>query len=278
MITSHRSAPAPASIPSFWDQQERFALARPPFPDPAHWDALGHSAHVCLQNPARVPPTSLASPALPPTDPPSSRQCQGSDVPPALHRRTSKVDLYFQADLALGSEEFKAKRILCCCKEWILSFLPLILANDLMKRLHPPSSSPDGTFMLPQDPERRTFAIICALGSGPVLQLLLPKSAFINSSSKGLEENPIPFAQDQAFGPTQHLLGFLCFAACLGVAQACSERHSLVPGHHPLPNPRLTKAHQCAPSPRNRGKDLCRLQLRSWASYKHLKMMCLFQD
>lgn len=86
----------------------------------------------------------VASSTLQSTASPSTRQFQGSGLPPALGRPTSKVDLYTQAKLILR-QRTKGRENLLLLQRTDFIILPPILANDLSKRLHAPSSSLNGT-------------------------------------------------------------------------------------------------------------------------------------
>lgn len=121
--------PTPTLIPSSLNQQEtaglaRFSPAHLSFLDSCpHCDASGSRRPSCLEPNQGPGPSTSHGPAwssncLPcqSTVPPSTRQFQGSGLPPALGGPTSKVDLYLQAKLALRYEELKAERILAAAK------------------------------------------------------------------------------------------------------------------------------------------------------------------
>lgn len=51
------------------------------------------------------------------------------------------------------------------------------------------------------EPEQEDSCVTSALGSGAVLQLLLPKSGFLKCFQYRLKEDIVPFMQDWLLGP-----------------------------------------------------------------------------
>lgn len=89
------------------------------------------------------------------------------------------MGLYIQAMNAgvIDIKAYRLKKCLLLLQGRDFLFLPLILANDLVKRLNAPPSSGWDLNPAQKDPESRLF-VTSALGSGADFQLLLPKSAF----------------------------------------------------------------------------------------------------
>lgn len=162
--------------------------------------------------------------------------------------------------------ELKAERISCCCKEQDFIFLPLILANDLLKRLHAPSSSSlDGTSV--SHSGTRTGGLLCYQCTG---QWGCPSTA----AAKIWFSKMLPVQTKRGYSsfharlalraPSSTWLVSRPLMAAWGDLEACSERHSV--SLRRLSHPSTTRFTSMCNRHVSRGKYLCYPPLRSWAS------------
>lgn len=145
-------------------------------------------------------------------------------------------------------------------------FLPLILANDLLKRLHAPSSSSlNGTLTSHSRARVGGHFYYQCTGQWGGASAAAAKIRFLNCFQHKLNEDTVPLMQDRVFR-SHSLPGWSPVPCCLpGVAwkpvqqgTVCSLRR--------LSHPSTTRFTSVCNRHVSRGMYLCYLPLRGWVS------------
>lgn len=114
---------------------------------------------------------------------------------------TSKVGLYIQAKLTLW-QRTKGRKNLLLLQRTDFIFLPLILANDLLKRLYAPSSSSlDGTLMSHSGIRIGGHFRHQCTGQWGCPSTAAAKIWFSKCFQYRLKEDTVPFMQHWVLGP-----------------------------------------------------------------------------
>lgn len=158
------------------------------------------------------------------------------------------MDLYIQAKLTLWQRAKGLKNLLLLQRTNFI-FLPLISANDLLKRLHAPSSSSlDGTSMLHS--RTRTGGHFCyqCTGQWGCLSTAAAKIWFSKMLPVQTKKGCSPFnARLRLRAPFSTWLVSYPLLPAWGGLEACSERPSVEP-ETSFP-PRHYKVYECVQSP-----------------------------
>ena len=154
----------PTRVPPFLDQQETAGLARCSFAHlsfsdsfPLHDASEAHRPFVPREpnqglGPSTSPRAGLVQPPPLPHQsaaPPSTRQLQGSGLPSSPWQTNQQGGPLHSHKAGFTTQRSKSRKNLLLLQRTDFIFLPMILAHDLLKRLHaPPSPSLGRTLTL----------------------------------------------------------------------------------------------------------------------------------